>query len=76
MLLVFISVMLNYENKNDKKFKSSFRTSFLHISQFIFSTLTRKYVFSTHFSDLQLSAIQLVFLVNFLAKMQKYKIIV
>ena len=54
---------------------------FLQISKFIFATqihftLTRKYAFSRFSTDLQLSLIQLVSLVNLLKKMQKYKIIV
>ena len=68
---------LNYENKDDKNVKIGyFKTSFLQISKFIFSTLTRKDAFSRHSTDLQLSAIKLVSLVNLLKKTQKYKIIV
>ena len=37
--------------------------------------MTRKYAFSRYSTDLQLSLIQLVSLVNLLKKMQKYKII-
>ena len=67
---------LNYENKNDKKFKVVLRRFFLQISKFIFLTLTRKYAFSTYSTDFQLTLlIELVSLVN-LKKVQKYKIIV
>ena len=72
-LLVFILVGLRI---TDLVGLSSFRTSFFADFEIHFLCLIRKYVFSRHFSYLQLFAIQLVSSMNLLEKMQKYKIIV